>query len=399
MDYDLIIVGGGLAGSALGSALAERGARVLIIEREEKFRDRVRGEGTHPWGVAEARALGIERRLLETCGHAVRWWSVYAGTRLLSRRDLIETAPAHLGCLDFYHPDMQRALLDLAEAAGAEVRRRAEVTAVAPGRRPEVLVHMNGTEERFQARLVVGADGRTSRVRHCAGFSLQRDPLRLVIAGVLHAGLDLPEDSVHTLNNSSTGQGVLIFPIGGGRFRSYFVYRRYGPYRPLSGDRHAADFVAACVETGASPEWFRRAEVIGPLAAFEGADRWVDHPYRDGVVLIGDAAAASDPCFGGGLALTLRDVRVLRDHLLANSDWDRAGDAYAREHDRYYGALHRLQGWRRDLFYEIGREADARRARALPLLTEEPERRPDLLTLGPEAPSDETARRRFFGED
>lgn len=399
MDYDLIIVGGGLAGSALGTALAERGARVLIIEREEKFRDRVRGEGMHPWGAAEARGLGIDRRLLETCGHPVRWWNVYAGTRLLSRRDLIETTPAHLGCLDFYHPDMQRVLLDLAEAAGAEVRRGAEVTAVAPGRCLQVVVQLNGMEQHLRARLVVGADGRTSRVRQWAGLPLQRDPQRLVIAGVLHAGLNLPEDSVHTLNTPSTGQGVLIFPIGAGRFRSYFVYRRYGPHRPLSGDRHATDFAAACVETGASPEWFQRAEVIGPLAAFEGADRWVDHPYRDGVVLIGDAAAASDPCFGGGLSLTLRDVRVLRDHLLTNSDWETAANAYAREHDRYYGALHRLQGWMRDLFYEVGREADARRARALPLLTEEPERRPDLLTLGPEAPSDETARRRFFGED
>lgn len=399
MEYDLIIVGGGLAGSALGTALAERGARVLIIEREEKFRDRVRGEGMHPWGVAEARALGIEERLLGTCGHPVRWWSVYAGTRLLFRRDLIETTPAHLRCLDFYHPDMQRVLLDLAEAAGATVRRHAEVTAVAPGRRPEVIVQTNGVEERFQARLVGGADGRTSRVRHSAGFLLQKDPERLVIAGVLHAGLNLPEDSVHTLNNSSSGQGVLIFPIGAGRFRSYFIYRRYGPYRPLSGDRHATDFAAACVETGASPEWFRRAEVIGPLAAFEGADRWVDHPYRNGVVLIGDAAAASDPCFGGGLSLTLRDVRVLRDHLLAHSNWDTAANAYARDHDRYYGAWRRLTGWRRDLFYEIGREADARRARAFPLLNKEPQRQPDLPALGPEAPSDEAARRRFFGED
>lgn len=45
--------------------------------------------------------------------------------------------------------------------------------------------------------------------------------------------------------------------------------------------------------------------------SFDAADRWVDHPYHAGVVLIGDAAAASDPCFGCGLSLTLRDVRVL----------------------------------------------------------------------------------------
>jgi 2-polyprenyl-6-methoxyphenol hydroxylase-like FAD-dependent oxidoreductase len=395
----VIVCGGGLAGSALGKALAERGARVLIVEREATFRDRVRGEGLHPWGVAEARALGLEERLLETCGQPIRWWNVHAGSTLQSCRDLIGTTPDHLGGLNFHHPEMQHVLLDLAQRAGAEIRRPAEVTAVAPGSPPEVVVRMNGTEQRLRARLVVGADGRISRVRQAAGFRLARDPLRLVIAGVLHSGLPLAEDAVHTVTDPSIGQAVLVFPVGRGRFRSYFVYRRYGIHRPLSGAEHAGEFVAACVETGVPAGWFEAARVIGPLAMFEGADRWVDHPSRDGIVLIGDAAAASDPCWGSGLALTLRDVRVLRDRLLATSDWDAAAAEYAREHDRYYGALHRLHGWMRELLYEVGPEADTRRARALPLLAKEPERRPDLLGLGPEAPGDEAARRRLFGED
>ena len=50
--YDLIVIGGGLAGAALARAMAAGGARVLVLERELRFRDRVRGEGMHPWGVA-----------------------------------------------------------------------------------------------------------------------------------------------------------------------------------------------------------------------------------------------------------------------------------------------------------------------------------------------------------
>ena len=38
-DYDLVVVGGGLAGTAIGKSMAERGARVLILEREKHFRD------------------------------------------------------------------------------------------------------------------------------------------------------------------------------------------------------------------------------------------------------------------------------------------------------------------------------------------------------------------------
>jgi flavin-dependent dehydrogenase len=41
MQYDLIIVGGGLAGSSLAIAMTQAGARVLILEREPQFRDRV----------------------------------------------------------------------------------------------------------------------------------------------------------------------------------------------------------------------------------------------------------------------------------------------------------------------------------------------------------------------
>jgi hypothetical protein len=39
--------------------MSQRGARVLILEKETRFRDRVRGEGTVPWGDAEARELGL----------------------------------------------------------------------------------------------------------------------------------------------------------------------------------------------------------------------------------------------------------------------------------------------------------------------------------------------------
>jgi menaquinone-9 beta-reductase len=69
MDYDLAIVGGGLAGSSLGVTLARAGARVLIVEREAQFRDRVRGEGMLPWGAAEARELEILQPLIDGCAH------------------------------------------------------------------------------------------------------------------------------------------------------------------------------------------------------------------------------------------------------------------------------------------------------------------------------------------
>ena len=391
MDYDLITIGGGIAGATLGRALAEHGARVLIVERETRFRDRVRGETVHPWGVAEARALGIADLLLDTCGQEVRWWrSSTASAPEIQERDLIATTPARAGELTFHHPAMQETLLHAAAEAGAEVRRGVRVVGLTPGTQPSVSIQAEGAApETFSARLVVGADGRTSRARGWSDFAVNRDPERLVVAGLLLAGVRLPTDGVRVVSNAAVGQFALFFPLRGGRHRAYFAYRRTGAPRHLSGRQHVGDFLAACVEAGADPAWFTDAEAIGPLAAFEGADSWVDHPYSGGVALVGDAAAACDPSWGCGLSLTLRDVRTLRDHMLASDDWDAAGQIYAAEHDRYYAALHRLEHWRTALF-EIGPEADSRRARVIPrLATAAPGGIPDLVGLGPDGPSDE----------
>ena len=75
MDYDVIIVGGGIAGSTWGKFLATENVKVMIIEKEQQFRDRVRGEGIWPWGVLEAQKLCIYELLRETCGHEVRWFN------------------------------------------------------------------------------------------------------------------------------------------------------------------------------------------------------------------------------------------------------------------------------------------------------------------------------------
>lgn len=53
MSCDIITVGGGSAGCALGKAMAEEGARVLVLEAETAFRDRVRGEELMPLGVRD----------------------------------------------------------------------------------------------------------------------------------------------------------------------------------------------------------------------------------------------------------------------------------------------------------------------------------------------------------
>jgi 2-polyprenyl-6-methoxyphenol hydroxylase-like FAD-dependent oxidoreductase len=221
---------------------------------------------------------------------------------------------------------------------------------------------------------------------------------------VVSVGSPAREDDRRTIKrvqfilNPDIQQLSIIFPIGTDRFRTYLVFRD-GTRPPLSGGKDQQAFVEGSIVTGARANWFRGGEPIGPLAPFNAPDSWADHPYRDGVVLIGDAAAASDPCFGCGLSLTLRDVRVLRDHLTAIPNFAAASDTYAAEHDRYYRALRRIHGWFRELWFGAGAEAKALRTRALPKIAEDPRRVPDFIAVGPEAPSDTIARRRMLAED
>jgi 2-polyprenyl-6-methoxyphenol hydroxylase-like FAD-dependent oxidoreductase len=396
VSYDLITIGGGLGGASLAKAMAERGARVLVLEREPKFKDRVRGEQMHPWGVAEAKLMGIYDLLRATCGHEVQWFDTYLGPQRIMHRDLSITTPQQTGEMAFYHPTMQEVLLRAASGAGAEVRRPAIVREVTPGMPPSVTVEQDGRIEEIRARLVVGADGRSSPARRWGGFVVRRDPERRLIGGLLFDEMPAPEDTSYLLFNPAVGHSVPIFPQGKRRVRAYFVYQRDEPR--FQGDADIPRFVQAAIHAGAPAEYYANARPAGPLASFNAADTWVDHPYRNRIALVGDAAASNDPAYGEGLSLTLRDVRLLRDALLRGEDWDAAGHEYATAHDRDYGVIHTVTSLFGEIFYATGPEADARRARVLPMVAENPTLMPDHLFCGPDLPLDGSLRQELLGE-
>jgi menaquinone-9 beta-reductase len=129
VDFDVIIVGGGLGGASLARLLASNGVRVLVAERELQFKDRIRGEWMAPWGVAEAQRAGIYDLLMEQCAHE----NPYVASLGRPAVDLRTTSLQRLPALTFYHPAMQEVVLEAARSAGAEVWRGVSVREVKPG--------------------------------------------------------------------------------------------------------------------------------------------------------------------------------------------------------------------------------------------------------------------------
>lgn len=397
MSYDAIVVGGGMAGSVLADQLARAGRDVLVLERETRFKDRVRGENMLPWGVAAAKRLGVHDELVRAGGHTSPNLVMMTMGQLGPPRDMRVTTPGGDAMLNMYHPDLQETLLARAASAGAEVMRGAIVLEVeaGPDRLPAVTFEYKGLRQTLSSRIVVGADGRASLMRSWAGFAVQRNPDLLTIAGTLLSGTDVPDDSTYLC----MGPGIASFwaPLGQRRSRVYFIYPGVAGRRSLSGKTKVAEFVQAVQSVGVPRDWLANAEADGPLAEFDGADRWVETPARHGVALVGDAAASSDPSWGSGLSLTLLDVEHLANALRATDDWDAALAQYAREHDDYYGALHRILSWMTELVWSAGPEADDRRARVFPRMMTDPRGFPDAAGQGPFGPSDETARRLILG--
>jgi len=390
--YDIITVGGGIAASSLAIAMARQGARVLVLEREKQFKDRVRGEAVVPWGVAEANELGICSLLKEKCAHEVPHIEMGSGLR-----DLRATTLQQLPMLSFPHQAMQETLLGAAEDAGAEVRRGVSVQHVAGGTQPAVLVNGSGVE-RISARLVIVADGRGSAVRKQTGFSVSEQTNPNYMAGVLLTNVHASTEVMHAIFNPELGTWTGLIPQAGGHFRAYFTYPKMIGHR-IQGESMLDQFIRESAK-GYPPmaDFCADARSAGPLASFDASDTWVEEPYRDGVALVGDAATTTDPTFGQGLSFSLRAARVLRDELTSNSDWDAAGRRYAEQHRRNFHACHEVESWMRTLFQDPSPEAAELRTRAMPLIAEDPTRVPDHILSGPELPLNAQVRARMFGE-
>jgi 2-polyprenyl-6-methoxyphenol hydroxylase-like FAD-dependent oxidoreductase len=398
-DVDVLIVGGGIAGSTLGADLASAGLDVLVVEKERQFRDRVRGDALFPWGALEAARLGIAGCLPASGARPLPIWQTYHDRSPEPPYDWRHDVPSGDVAWGVDHPGLQETLLIHAADAGATVMRPAKALPPSARGNGRFEIPIEGEEGRFiaRARLVVGADGRDSGVRRWFGAKTTHNPIHHLIGGCLVADVDLDPDAAHMA--WYRGGVALLFRHGSGRARAYLVCQPSATVA-MRGRDAASAFLATCA--AAFPDGaFARTRAVGPVAFFPGSDVYPDRIAGEGIVLIGDAAGTNDPSQGQGLSLALRDVRELRD-LLLDGDWQAAIEEYARRRPSWCDPLRAYAIWQGPIFTDIGPEADAARARARHARELDPwlNGYGAIQAFGPEGlPVTEEARRHFLGED
>jgi len=322
---EAVVVGAGIAGASIAAVLAREGIEVMLLERQREYRDRVRGEYMAPWGMLEARALGLEHVIRST--HAVdgRYSVVFdelidPSVAADSKHDNSTSVPDVAGPLCASHPRSCEALSEEAMRLGVQLVRGVSDVRVQTGIRP-VISFRNGSQTNVRPRLIIGADGRTSTVRKQAGIEMTTAPPTHVIAGLLAEGASRWPDDLYTIGVEGDLQ-FYVFPQGNGRLRLYTCHANEQTTR-WAGPGGAQRFVEAFAGMRAIPDAMGLDEitVAGPCATFSCEQTWCERPYADGTVLIGDAGGYDDPVDGQGLSLAMSDVRQLSEVLLTSRDW------------------------------------------------------------------------------
>ena len=162
--YDAIIVGARCAGSSTAMLLARKGHRVLLLDKASFPSDTISTHLIHPPGIAALQRWDLLDRLLASGCPAIDTYAFDFGPVTISGMPGTEESPVA------YAPRrtvLDKILVDAAAESGAEVRERFTVDEllIEDGRVTGIRGHdKDGRSVTEEARLVIGADGRSSLV-------------------------------------------------------------------------------------------------------------------------------------------------------------------------------------------------------------------------------------------
>jgi geranylgeranyl reductase family protein len=350
-SYDLVVCGGGPAGSSAAWRAASAGARVLVVDKATFPRDKPCGDGLTPRAVASIGALGLGNEL-KAFNRVDRLRVNGAGRTLTFDWPKSDSFPDHGYVVA--RTELDEMLLRHAADAGAEVRESA------PAWKPilengvvcGITTKRNGTTEDIRGSVVIAADGASSPIARATGIVRDaKRPIGVAVRSHFEARRPVSDDGVIESYLELRDGGALlpgygwIFPMGSGRINvGVGILSSYRGWRDVNTAHLMDAFMHALPREWELPD-------ISALRSSGQLKGWrlpmgfcVREPWRPGVLAAGDAAGVVNPFNGEGISEAVESgVLAASTALRALGSGDPSDlSSYTRALDALWGPYYRL---------------------------------------------------------
>jgi 2-polyprenyl-6-methoxyphenol hydroxylase-like FAD-dependent oxidoreductase len=299
---DVVILGGGLAGSLAAAMLGNAGASAVFVDPHAEYPPDFRCEKLDGMQVEILNRTGLADEILRATTLDGETWVARFGY-------VVDKRPGDQHGI-FYAP-LVNTVRDLIPKNVTKIVAKATALATSADRQHVTL--SNGEE--ISARLVVLANGLNAGLRHALGLTTEM----LSACHSISIGFDLEpsrqrEFSFPALTYYPDHFGgrvafITLFPIGARMRANLFVYREMDD--PWIKEFSAAPRECLVALMPRLPKVIGEFEVKGPVK-IRPVDLYATRGYhRDGIVLVGDAFGTSCPAVGIGARKALIDVERL----------------------------------------------------------------------------------------